>query len=1014
MMSVAAWGRSFACGGLSTRLVLLTATSAILACGQPRAQISGFVRDASDAVIRDAAISVLNLDTGIRRATRSNSEGFYAVSSLTPGAYRLTVRKPGFQTFARSGIQLHALDAERLDFSLTIGGLRDEITVEATPPLTNNTGASTGIQVGRRPAEQLPVNGRGLQALIDLAPGVLITPATGGEAGQFSANGQRPATNYFTVDGVSANNGVSGAGLPGQFSGASLPTMSAIGSLHNLISLAELDELRVQTSTYAPEYGRLPGAQVAVSTRSGSNEWHGESFLSIRHENASALDPFAKAARLARTAQRMTDGGASLGGPLRRNQTFFFLSTEHIGLRQPATFLSAVPSITARQLASPESRRILDAFPLPNGRLLDGGLAAVHTARSVNPASVHATSARADQALGAIGSLFFRFNRTPSSTTSGYLQRNRAHFNSQTFTAGVVAVLGSRTTNDARAGVSHTSVKSTWLAGVSGLDVASLLPPPGEGQRLWGIGIRGLGQILSGDPGESRQGLWTLSDAVAVTSGKHEIRFGLDYQRLTPNRDRSIASVTALYDSLDAAVSGLPPALTFAQTGGGSSLIETGSLFAQDTWHVTPRLNITYGLRWELTPPPSYRSPAQVPEQSFVTSVPPAVPPVAVPSPELLTGTAPVWQSRRTQFAPRMGVAYRVSDALVVRAGGGLFYDLGFSSAVDLVNGAPFNRWRNTLTGPNVAFAPDIQYGFARDLRLPYTLQWNVSIERALGTESAVSAAYVGSVGRRLLRREGYSSPGEALPVQILATNNGRSSYHSLQLIYRTRNYRGVQGTLSYTWAHAIDNGSWDSASYVVFPGAGSDQDRGSANFDVRHSFQAALAYNLGRWTFSGTFRARTGFPIDVISAEQPFGVGFDNDVRPDLIPEVPLWLENATTPGGRRLNPAAFRQPAAGGQGTLGRNAIYGNGLAQLDFALQRDFAMGERSRLQFRIECYNVSNTTNFADPVRFLSSALFGYSPSLAGLMLGAGRPNSGLTPAFQSGGPRLLQAGLTLRF
>jgi hypothetical protein len=293
-------------------------------------------------------------------------------------------------------------------------------------------------------------------------------------------------------------------------------------------------------------------------------------------------------------------------------------------------------------------------------------------------------------------------------------------------------------------------------------------------------------------------------------------------------------------------------------------------------------------------------------------------------------------------------------------------------------------------------------------------VHWNAALERGFGRDAALSAAWVGSLGRRLLRREGYLDPNRGAPVLVLATNNGESSYHSLQVHYRTRNTRGLQGTVSYTWAHAIDNGSWDSASYLVFAGAGSSRDRGSANFDVRHSFQAALAYDLGRsrlpgtrgWLVSGIFRARTGFPIDVITSEQPFGLGFDNDVRPDLVPGVPVWQEG-------RLNPAAFSRPL-NGQGTLGRNAISGIGLAQLDLALRREFALTESARLQFRLEGYNVTNSVNLADPVRVLSSPLFGYSSSVASLMLGSGRPNSGLTPAFQSGGPRLFQAGMTLRF
>ncbi len=972
----------------SLLILLLLATGCAWA-QQPKAQLSGFVRDSSGAAVQDAAIAVLNLDTGIRRSTVSNHQGFYAVSSLTPGQYKITVRKPGFATVAQTGIGLHAMDISRLDFNLEIGSLRDEITVESTPALMNTTGAALGLVTTRNPAESLPVNGRGLQGLIDLAPGVLTTPATAGEAGQFSVNGQRPATNYFTVDGVSANNGVSGSGLPGQFSGAALPAMSAIGSLHNLVSLAELDELKVQTSTYAPEYGRLPGAQVAVSTRSGSNDFHGEIFGSFRNEVAASGNWFANAAGLGRLPQRLADSGGSVGGPVVRNRTFFMASTEQIRLRQPGVARIAVPSLRDRA-----SNAILNAFPLP-----DPGKE-YHTAVTNNPADVGTTAVRVDQALGSMGTLFVRYNYAPSSNQFGYLQRNEANFRTQGLTVGVITAINPLVTNDFRLGSSRTRVESRWLPGAASVDLTQLLPTPGQGQRLYAVGIRGYGQILTGDPGESRQGLWSIADTISFTTGRHEIRVGLDYQRLTPRRDDPIVSVVQVYDNPHAS-----PSYTFAQTAGGRSLIETMSFFVQDTWHVTQRLNLTYGARWEFTPAPSYSAVAT----NVNTPGPPAsVGPASGPINFVENGTGPFWKTRYSQFAPRFAAAWRMSERTVLRAGAGVFYDLGFSSAIDLINGAPFNRWRSQIGMAN-APAPEVasvQYGFAPNLKLPYTAQWNVTVERGLSADSAVSAGYVGSAGRRLLRREGTR-------YVELATNNGESSYHALQVHYRSRDVRGLQGSVSWTWAHAIDNGSWDSAAYLLFPNAG--RDRASATFDVRHSFQAALSYRLKRdWLISGTFRARTGFPVDLVTTDQPFGLGFDNDQRPDLVPGVPVWLDDAAAPGGRRLNSAAFRLPVKGQQGTLGRNALRGNGLTQVDLAVQRSFVLSERLRLQVRVEGYNVTNSPSFADPVRVLANPLFGTSASMANLMLGAGRPDSGLSPAFQSGGARVFQAGITLRF
>jgi hypothetical protein len=261
------------------------------------------------------------------------------------------------------------------------------------------------------------------------------------------------------------------------------------------------------------------------------------------------------------------------------------------------------------------------------------------------------------------------------------------------------------------------------------------------------------------------------------------------------------------------------------------------------------------------------------------------------------------------------------------------------------------------------------------------------------------------------LRREGYLSSGNTFGDAVLATNNGRSSYHALQLQARSRSRRGVQGVVSYTWSHAIDNGSWDSGTYLVFTALGAQQDRGRSNFDARHNFQASLSYRLPKgWLASGIFRARTGFPIDVVVRDNAFGLGFDN-LRPDVAGSP--WIADASAPAGRRLDPAAFRTPGSG-QGSLGRNAVQGFGLAQLDLALERQWTLTERARLRFRMEAYNATNRASFADPSRYVSSALFGESTALAGLMLGAGRPNSGLSPAFQPGGPRTLQLGVSLRF
>lgn len=959
---------------MKTILLLFIAAAAL---AQQRAQMIGFVRDPAGETVPDVTVTVLNLDTGIRRIARTNPRGLYAISSLKDGEYKVMVRKSGFRTIARQGIHLDSSQTMRLDFLLEIGRFEEVITVEGNAsPVDTNDGSSVTI-IDPDTARNLPLHGKGLQGLIEFAPGLIATPAASGDSGQFTAGGQRPTTNYFTVDGVSANNGVSGAGLPGQFSGNSMPGMTAIGSLHGLAGLAEMQEVRVQTSTYSPETGRLPGAQISVTTRSGSNDFHGELFGAFRNSGWNAGDSIANRAGLATDGQNFRNAGATLGGPLRRNRTFFLASGEWLHLRDSAAWRVVTPSTEARALAGPTALTILDLFPKPNGIALTR-LTSEHTAQITWPAEVALGSIRVDHGLGDRGLLFTRVAIAPSANQFGYLQAAESKFHSTSVTLGAIYAFSSAVTNDTRLNISRTSVKSWWTTQMQ-------TPFQTPIQTLQAIAIGGVGHIVSGSGGSSLQSQWNLLNTTAVTLGVHRVRFGIDYQRLRPTREVAITGTVDAYPSLESIVSGQPPVTHVTTVPGGSTLLETFSAFALDNWQVTPATNITYGLRWELTPAPSF-------------------------------GLAkPVWKTRYTQFAPRVGVVHRLNQdgTFTLRTGAGLFYDLSFPSAIDPFNGSAYNQWR--FLAPVSSPVGDSSFGFPQDLRLPYSVQWSAALERRLPDRTIVAALYAGSAGRSLLRREGVMSAPMAEPAVVNITNNGSSTYHSLQLQVRRPFGRAIEGTFSYAWSHAIDNGSWDSAVFLLYPGT--PRDRGSSDFDVRHSAQAGLSYRPSwthGWTLSGVFRARTGFPIDVVSAENQFGLGFDNASRPDLLSNVPLWISDPGIPGGRRLNPSAFRAALPGRQGTLGRNAIRGFGMAQTDLSLQREFALGETLRMEARMEVYNITNTARFGDPDRYLNSALFGESRSMLNLMLGAGRPSSGLTPAFQSGGPRQLQISLRLRF
>jgi hypothetical protein len=497
------------------------------------------------------------------------------------------------------------------------------------------------------------------------------------------------------------------------------------------------------------------------------------------------------------------------------------------------------------------------------------------------------------------------------------------------------------------------------------------------------------------------------------------VRLGADYDRITPQRDLMAISLAGSYQNIGNILAGRPMEVVESQSQRGSSSIQTLSLFLQDTWRILPRLTLTYGTRWELTP---------VPADHLTTATPGAALPVGAPGGPL-TGSASsnssnIWATRYTQFAPRVGAAYLLSPHSVLRAGWGIFYDLSFSVATDPINGTPFNRWEFNAATP-IGATPVASaipgYSFAPDLRLPYSTEWNVTYEQALTPSDVVSLAYVGSSGHDLLRREGTPAIGTRIAQQIVATNHGASSYNGLELQYRRRLARGLQGLASYTWSHSLDNASWDSGLYFVQPGITASRDWASSGFDVRSSFNAALSFDLPRsghsllrdWSIEGILRVRSGFPIDVLADQNVLGLGFDNVTRPDLAQGVPVWIQDGSAPGGRRLNPAAFMAPT-GQQGDLGRDAVTGFGLAELDLAVRREFRLWNESKLQLRFEGFNALNHPAFADPVPFLNSPLFGQSTSMLNFMLGSGSPHSGLTPAFQIGGARTLQLSLRFRF
>lgn len=322
---------------------------------------------------------------------------------------------------------------------------------------------------------------------------------------------------------------------------------------------------------------------------------------------------------------------------------------------------------------------------------------------------------------------------------------------------------------------------------------------------------------------------------------------------------------------------------------------------------------------------------------------------------------------------------------------------------------------------------------FDPEIVLPRTYEWNVALQQSLGTMQTISVSYVGAAGRDLLRREfvAGNSPNSLSSGIDVTTNTATSEYHALQIQLQRRLSRGIQGLASYSWWHSIDITSNDFDDQIPSTHVLPEANRASSDFDARHTFNAAFVYEMPRlgdgvlgsifhgWSVDGIFTARTAMPVNVtvIRSFGPDRIA----VNPDLVSGVPLYLSDSTVAGGKRTNPAAFVAPLDQRQGNLGRNALRGFPVYELDLSVGRVFNVTQAIKLQLRADAFNLLNHPNFADPSGSLGifrpplspNSLFGVSTAMLANTPVDGA-TTGLTPLFHTGGPRSLQISLRLDF
>jgi len=841
----------------------------------------------------------------------------------------------------------------------------------------------------------------------------------------------------------------------------SLAASTALGTTQALVSVDSLQEFRVQSSTYSAEYGRNPGGQFAFETKSGTNQWHGTAYDYLRNGALDAQDWFNDYFGLPEPAIRQNDFGGTFGGPVKvpglysgKDRTFFFLSYE--GLRlvapQPAA-ASDVPDTALRASAPSPLNQVLNAFPVqsPNGIDDTANGIAQFIGTWSNPSSLDSTSVRFDHSVNDKQRLFFRFSDTASSSATrgafgtSPVRNTTSSYTLRTYTAGVSSVFSPSLSNEFRLNYSSNEVTSRTVidafGGSTPVDLRMLtgLGPGSVPGVILAYGGHRLPLNPAEAPGSQRQ--WNLVDTVSLSLGRHQFKFGTDYRRLAPFATVPSPDVFYFYISR----SDVEANSAFGQGsafGSAYPLYRNFSAFTQDEWRISQRLSLSLGLRWEVNPSPG------VTQGVKPYTVQGSGPDTWTLAPQ---GT-PLWQTTWYNFAPRVGVAYILRNAsgweTVVRGGGGVFYDTGQQLASVSFNGPGFSLFGQFQSGvafPGSVAIPTIAnppvppfftqvYGFAPHLQLPYTLQWNASIEQALGKSQALTVSYVASHAGRLLQTNQFSSSINPNASSFSFVENGLTSdYDSLQVQFRRRLSQGLTALGSYTWSHCLDYGS---QNYLLA------YQRGNCDFDVRHNLSAAFSYDLPsvgknaflkavlhHWGLDDRFIARTAFPVTLNGNQllQPNGQFYNAGL--DFIAGQPVYLYGSNCdsilqanlppgkgcPGGRAINPNAFAAPPTDPNtgnalrlGTAPRNFARGFAAWQMNLAVRREFPIYENLKLQFRAEAFNIFNHPNFGTINSSFGQPTFGQTTATLSNSLGV------LNPLYQMGGSRSMQFALKLVF
>jgi len=891
------------------------------------ATVFGTITDSTGAVITETQVTVSSVNTGLKRVGLTDIKGQYHLAGLPPGTYTLRAEKEKFQTQVLEALVLRSGAVIPINLALRVGIVPQDVTVKADATIDTTT-STVSEAITERNLTGLPLNGRDLFKTAILEPGVVPTPSSapsllsGGKAGQVSVTGMRPSWTNVLIDGMDANDPVFG--------------FSPAGASGLFLGLNGLTEVRVLTQTFDAEYGTNGGGVVEAVTKSGTNQFHGSLWELHRDASLDARNYFDLGSRPIPPFVR-NQFGASIGGPLMHDRTFFFANYEGFREVRASTAIATVPNALAHEgllpsatnpdacnhsaqhgcvavMVDPRVEQFLALLPASNGADNGDGTADLITANK-GSTTENLGVLRIDHNFSNSHSLFGRymiddsssvvpyFGTPPGTYVPGFPALHQAR--NQYFTVQDRSNLGHEMLNELRFGINRTTASTSIVDMHPGLSISLVPGRPFGMLNIAGMSLLGNSPVI---PLGDFSTVYQVQDQLSATIHRHTIKFGAQFRRIQSNGPLDFG-VNGLYTFQDLSPFGFPtlsnnPALEFflealplsyvgvhpsnsdSNRGYRQSVV---SGFVQDFFRATSRLTVNVGLRYDFYSNPSEAHGRLSAIRNPATDSGPTVGKVFAATP-------------RDLLSPQAGFAWNIlgDGKTLLRGGAGIFRDqfpiifFGVNRALPPffdINSYVFPSFLN----PQSALLTQPLYVFQATYhpKFPYALQYNLNLEREITPGTFLMAGYFGARGNHLLR-EVEANPFESalghrynpnLPSPLLEDRtDAQSFYNSFQLSVSQRNAHNLSWQVSYTFSHSIDDASSNvSIDAVNEPPTTQDPfsrkgDRGRSGFDIRHNFVANVVYELP----FGRGRQFGGWQISAIAhvhSNVPFTpvLGFDN-----------------------------------------------------------------------------------------------------------------------------------------